>query len=64
MTDERYVRILNKLLPIENGDERYAAVRRSGFNRFNDDFDNVHMFRIAYLEHIRYNLTKIEFFLL
>jgi len=65
MTDEKYIRVLNRLMPIKNGNDRYRAARKAGFiPPTNTRNKPVNYFRITYLEFIRNNITKIEFFLL
>lgn len=72
MSLTRYKRALNKLLPVggEKGHTiRFRAARKTGFKPYNvmnmcDGHTNEiknNMFKVAYLEFVRYNADKIAF---
>lgn len=68
MSTERYTRILNKIFPCDDGNERFRAARKCGFrppqhNNLSSGDNNVE-FRVAYIEFIRYHITPMEFYML
>ena len=70
ISDEKYVHVLDKLIPVEDGRARYDAVKKIGFVDSKSDYGvktpeiETAIFRIQYLEFIRYNIDRIEFELL